>query len=218
MFRNGVLPNQPMNIPQKPSQLAPSQNPTNWQHAGPSGFGTPQNFNNSHQQAVTVQSQGPMANGAPNINQFQHSPNIQRRSTPLPQNIQNIPNHAQMMQSIITSRQNQGHPSPQPGLNQQMTTQMPPNVPQVPTQQSLAPPPPTHAQMNRATSPMPQYPPGLHIPPLDLQKFNSGLSSFLQKKGSSLDQRALLVDNRQIDLHALHTETIRLGGPSRVSV
>ena len=208
-----MLPNQPVNIQQKPPQLAPSQNNPNWQQSGPSGYGGQQNFNNNQQPAITVQSQGPVANVTPNMNQFHNSPNLNRHATPLSQNMP-----AQLMQALMNNRQNQVHSSPQPGPSQQQMTPQMQNVPQVPTQQSLAPPPPAHVQqINRAMSPMPQVPQGVHIPPLELNKFKSGLSNYLMKKGLNLDHRALSVDNRQIDLHALHTETMKLGGPGRVS-
>ena len=65
-------------------------------------------------------------------------------------------------------------------------------------------------------SPMPQIPEGVHIPPLEEFRFKSGLMSYLMETGASLDPRALSVDNRQINLYTLHTETIKLSGPGRV--
>lgn len=214
IHRNNSLPQQHVNISQQPSQHAPPQNSPNWQQGGPNAYGGQQNFNNQ-QPAPPVQSQGTMPNGPSNMNQFLVPPNINRQPTPLSQ----TSSPHQMMHAIM-NRQGPGHTSPQPGQGQGPNNQMQSAVQQsvssagmAPQQQQLGSGP-----VKRQPSPPPTIPPGMIVPPLETSRFLNGLDSFLKRKGMNLDRRLLSIDNRQIDLHALHTETMRLGGPATVSL
>lgn len=55
------------------------------------------------------------------------------------------------------------------------------------------------------------------IAPLETQKFRDTYGNFCQRRGVTLDERALNISDRSIDLHALHSEVTKEGGYTNVT-
>jgi len=66
-------------------------------------------------------------------------------------------------------------------------------------------------------SPLPQRSSGLFLPSLPGPLFDHAYRQFCIKNNLTLDPNMLQLEGRQIDLHSLHTEVTRAGGPSEVT-
>jgi ARID/BRIGHT DNA binding domain len=55
------------------------------------------------------------------------------------------------------------------------------------------------------------------VPPLDRTRFHGSYKHFCQTKKLSLDDRVMTIQNRMLDLHALHVEVMNAGGSQQVS-
>jgi hypothetical protein len=72
----------------------------------------------------------------------------------------------------------------------------------------------TSAPNSQAIDPVAQY--GA-LGPLEKAKFESAYQNFCKTKNLNLDSRLMTIDNRTIDLHALHVQVISEGGLNKIS-
>ena len=54
------------------------------------------------------------------------------------------------------------------------------------------------------------------IPPLEVARFDMAYRHFCASKRVKLSPRLLIINNRLVDLHALHTFVMREGGEAKV--
>ena len=141
----------------------------------------------------------------------------------LPQNAQGQPTW------IPGTQQNQtlgfsGQSSPPPGVQQAMNGHMniqQHNFSQVPQQNpgnAMTPPQPQPNQ-NSVLAPPPtlQNFAGTSVPPLDRLRFQGSYRHFCSTKKLQINEASLNIGGKQVDLHALHEEVLKLRATGRVS-
>jgi len=117
-----------------------------------------------------------------------------------------------------------GQSSPPPGVQQTMGGHMnvsQHNFPQVPQQNpgnAMTPPQPQPNQNNiLAPPPTLQSFPGTSVPPLDRTRFQGSYRHFCSTKKLAINEPALNIGGKQVDLHTLHEEVLKLRATGRVS-
>lgn len=140
-----------------------------------------------------------------------------------PQNAQGQPTW------IPGTQQNQalnfsGQSSPPPGVQQAMGSHMnipQHNFPQVPQQNpgNSMTPPQQQSNQNNILAPPPtlQNLSGMSVPPLDRSRFQGSYRHFCSTKKLAINEAALNIGGKQVDLHALHEEVLKLRATGRVS-
>lgn len=117
-----------------------------------------------------------------------------------------------------------GQSSPPPGVQQTMAGHM--NVPQhnfsqVPQQNAGNAVSPSQPQPNQnsilAPPPTLQSFAGTTVPPLDRTRFQASYRHFCSTKKLTISEAALNIGGKQVDLHTLHEEVLRLRATGRVS-
>ena len=137
-----------------------------------------------------------------------------------PQNAQGQPTWipgAQQNQTLGFS----GQSSPPPGVQQAMGSHMniqQHNFPQQNPGNSMTPPQPQPNQGNiLAPPPTLQNFAGSSVPPLDRTRFQGSYRHFCSTKKLSINEAALNIGGKQVDLHTLHEEVLNLRATGRVS-
>jgi len=139
-----------------------------------------------------------------------------------PQNTQGQPTW------ISGTQQNQtlgfsGQSSPPPSVQQAVGNHM--NIPQhnfsqVPQQKPgnpMSPQPQPNQNNILAPPPTLQSFPGTPVPPLDRTRFQGSYRHFCSTKKLAINEAALNIGGKQVDLHALHEEYLKLRATDRVS-
>lgn len=112
-------------------------------------------------------------------------------------------------QNSVPPRSN---PTPQQLLAAPLPSQMSPSM------ANNFPFPMGNLRANGVPQPPPQ-PPVIQMPPaLEKARFENAYASWRAKQNLHIDTTRLVVDNRPIDLHALHTQVMGAGGANMVSI
>lgn len=193
---------------QQPIQGQPPQNNPGWMQTN-SAIGYPnQQANMGHQQNLDhLTRQAHLSNPQLASSQF-HASLAANQQTNAGMNATSAAAQ-QMMQALSNQRPNH---SPQPGINIQQSAG-PSGLQQTSMHQQPQQRGPQHGPMG------PIYPSNVTMPPIaDPKKFTDAFHAYLQQTKVRLDPQLLSVDNRQINLHDLHMEVMRLGGGHAVSL
>jgi len=117
-----------------------------------------------------------------------------------------------------------GQSSPPPGVQQAMGGHMniqQHNFSQVPQQNpgNAMSPPQQQPNQSSILAPPPtlQSFAGTSVPPLDRSRFQASYRHFCSTKKLAINEAALNIQGKQVDLHALHDEVLKLRATGRVS-
>ncbi|KZT29950.1 hypothetical protein NEOLEDRAFT_1127859 [Neolentinus lepideus HHB14362 ss-1] len=212
--RNGAVPNPGLNagstphpgsngspIPsQRPGLPMSAQTPVNWpgqQNMIPPSISNPQG----------AQPPTPVPPHLPaQFNNSQMNPSQIGQQSGMPQQQQQQPNP--LTQRSLSAQGSMGQAA------QPVNPAMMNNAPHAPMAKPDAPPlNPLFQTMPQELRAFVQKP----IEPLEAQKFRETYTNFRNKKGITLDERMLKINDRSVDLHALHAEVIKEGGGNSVN-